>query len=91
MTESPAEPDAGVLPPPRAPLGARTWCEIAHLLANLPLGVLGFVYVTTCLYVSGLLSVTVIGLPLFGAGAHRLSRGRPVRTGAGTGAARRAG
>jgi signal transduction histidine kinase len=68
MTESPSPPGSVVLPPPRAPLGARTWCEIGYLLTNLPVGVLGFVYVTACLYVSGLLSVTVIGLPLLALG-----------------------
>ncbi|HET6634059.1 MAG TPA: sensor domain-containing protein [Streptomyces sp.] len=68
MTERPAGPDEGALPPPRPPLSARTWCEIGYLLANLPVGLVGFVYVTTCLYVSAALSVTVVGLPLLALG-----------------------
>ncbi|EST30511.1 hypothetical protein N566_21140 [Streptomycetaceae bacterium MP113-05] len=56
------------LPAPRAPLGAQTWREIAHLLSNLPVDIAGFVYVTTALYVSALLSFTVVGLPLLALG-----------------------
>ncbi|MBR7676311.1 sensor domain-containing protein, partial [Streptomyces daliensis] len=52
------------LPPPRAPLHAQTWREIAHLLSNLPVDVLGFVYIAVSIYASVLLSVTVVGLPL---------------------------
>ncbi|GAA3120930.1 sensor histidine kinase [Streptomyces rectiviolaceus] len=54
-------------PPPPARFAAydrQTWKEIAHLLANLPLGVAGFVYVVVTLAAGGGLAVTVIGLPL---------------------------
>ncbi|MGW1073593.1 sensor histidine kinase [Streptomyces sp. NPDC002537] len=56
------------LPPARFAYGARTWKEIGHLLLNLPVGLLGFVYVTLWLYAGVLLSVTVIGLPLLAVG-----------------------
>ncbi len=82
MTERPAEPDEGALPPPRPPLDARTWCEIGYLLANLPVGLVGFLYVTTCLYVSAALSVTVVGLPLLALGllgCRALGRGERAR------------
>ncbi|MZE79678.1 sensor histidine kinase, partial [Streptomyces sp. SID5475] len=48
--------------------GAQTWREIAHLLANLPLGVAGFAYVSVWLYAGAALSVTVIGLPVLALG-----------------------
>ncbi|MEU5958909.1 sensor domain-containing protein [Streptomyces sp. NPDC047525] len=54
-------------PPPPARFAAydrQTWKEIAHLLANLPLGVAGFVYVVVTLAAGGGLAVTVVGLPL---------------------------
>ncbi|MFC4492560.1 sensor domain-containing protein, partial [Streptomyces ovatisporus] len=61
----PHHDDGDRLPPPRAvALGAQTWREIAHLLTNLPVGLVGFVYISVCIYVSALLSVTVVGLPL---------------------------
>ena len=53
------------LPPPRpVALEPQTWREIAHLLSNLPVGIVGFVYIAVCIYLSAVLSVTVIGLPL---------------------------
>ncbi|MFF2844856.1 sensor histidine kinase [Streptomyces sp. NPDC058001] len=52
------------LPPARFALGRQTWLEIAHLLTNLPLGLVGFVYVVTALFTSIGLAVTVIGFPL---------------------------
>ncbi|AXK36470.1 sensor histidine kinase [Streptomyces armeniacus] len=67
MSASPASPyESGEerLPPPRGTFGAQTWREIAHLLGNLPVGLIGFVYVTACVFVGGGLSVTVVGLPL---------------------------
>ncbi|MCF6523567.1 sensor histidine kinase [Streptomyces sp. JJ36] len=82
MTASPTEPDEGRLPPPRAPLSAQTWREIAHLLTNMPLDIAGFVYVMVCVYVCGLSSLTVIGLPLLALALSgcrwfgRLERGR---------------
>ncbi|WP_199314946.1 sensor histidine kinase [Streptomyces cadmiisoli] len=56
------------LPPPRFAYDGRTWKEIAHLLANLPMALLGFVYVVTVLFTSAFLTVTVIGFPLLAAG-----------------------
>ncbi|MCH0568655.1 sensor domain-containing protein [Streptomyces sp. MUM 136J] len=52
------------LPPARLAFDVRTWKEIAHLLANLPMALVGFVYVTTVLLVGGALTFTVVGLPL---------------------------
>ncbi|KUN08823.1 histidine kinase [Streptomyces yokosukanensis] len=52
------------LPPIRPPYDAHTWREILHLLLNLPVTVLGFVYAITALAVGGALTVTVVGLPL---------------------------
>ncbi|MFG2195412.1 sensor histidine kinase [Streptomyces sp. NPDC048639] len=77
MTESsPSSPGAVTaaaddddrLPPPGSTFGAQTWREVAHLLANLPMALAGFVYVTTWVLTGSALSVTVIGLPLLAAG-----------------------
>ncbi|MFJ8084991.1 sensor histidine kinase [Streptomyces sp. NPDC096205] len=71
MTERTPSVGAGTaepLPPPRLAYDAHTWKEIAHLLANLPAALLGFVYVTTVVFTSALLTVTVIGFPLLAAG-----------------------
>ncbi|MFG2555418.1 sensor histidine kinase [Streptomyces sp. NPDC048581] len=77
MTERPSpsrdaagRPDSGrpPLPPARFAYDRTTWKEIAHLLANLPVSVLGFVYVTTVLFTGALLTLTVIGVPLLAAG-----------------------
>jgi signal transduction histidine kinase len=66
-----AHPDHGshredeALPPPRpVALEPQTWREIAHLLSNLPVGIVGFVYIAVCIYFSAMLSITVVGLPL---------------------------
>ncbi|WP_431781529.1 sensor histidine kinase [Streptomyces chumphonensis] len=68
-TDPPPGRDAErALPPPRAPLSAQTWREIAHLLSNLPVAVAGFVYVSVWLYTGALLAVTVVGLPVLAAG-----------------------
>ncbi|MYV43107.1 sensor histidine kinase, partial [Streptomyces sp. SID1328] len=56
--------DFGRPPSARLAFDAHTWKEIAHLLLNLPLAVVGFVYAVTVLSVSGGLTVTVLGLPL---------------------------
>ncbi|MGW3950057.1 sensor histidine kinase [Streptomyces sp. NPDC004752] len=70
------------LPPARFAFDAHTWKEIAHLLANLPVALLGFTYATVALATSGALTVTVIGFPLLAAtllGARvlgKLERGR---------------
>ncbi|WP_073753382.1 sensor histidine kinase [Streptomyces sp. CB03234] len=44
------------------------WKEVAHLLANLPIALIGFVYVVVVVSVGAGLSVTVVGLPLLAAG-----------------------
>ncbi|MEU9283230.1 sensor domain-containing protein [Streptomyces sp. NPDC048275] len=56
------------LPPARLALNGRTWAEIAHLLANLPVSIFGFVYVVTLISTGAALSVTVVGLPLLAGG-----------------------
>ncbi|MEV8016736.1 sensor domain-containing protein [Streptomyces sp. NPDC086554] len=76
---------ASAAPPPPARFAAydrHTWKEIAHLLANLPLGVAGFVYVTVAVAVGGGLSVTVVGLPLLAGaliGARQLGKAERAR------------
>ncbi|MEG3631702.1 sensor histidine kinase [Streptomyces poriticola] len=67
-TGSGAAADNDRLPPVRFAYSGHTWKEIAHLLANLPLALLGFVYVVTVLFTGLGLAVTVIGLPLLAAG-----------------------
>ncbi|MFJ5014204.1 sensor histidine kinase [Streptomyces griseoluteus] len=69
--------DSGRPPSARLAFDAHTWKEIAHLLLNLPLAVVGFVYAVTVLSVSGGLTVTVLGLPLLAGsllGARLLGR-----------------
>ncbi|WP_328915441.1 MULTISPECIES: sensor histidine kinase [unclassified Streptomyces] len=56
------------LPPPRFALDRVTWKEIGYLLLNLPLSIIGFVYVVTMISIGLGLSVTVIGLPLLAMG-----------------------
>ncbi|MFI6687632.1 sensor histidine kinase [Streptomyces sp. NPDC050485] len=62
--------EAGEAAPPavRFAYGAHTWKEIAHLLANLPMALLGFVYVVVIVVLGIGLSVTVVGLPLLAVG-----------------------
>ncbi|MGW5738913.1 MULTISPECIES: sensor histidine kinase [Streptomyces] len=65
----PAYPVYPAAPPPPPPVrfasyDRQTWKEIAHLLANLPIGVAGFIYVVVALAAGGGLAVTVVGLPL---------------------------
>ncbi|MEU2422830.1 sensor domain-containing protein [Streptomyces sp. NPDC007851] len=65
------------LPSVRFAYDGHTWKEIAHLLLNLPMSLFGFVYVTTTLWVSGILTLTVIGIPLLAAtllGARQLGK-----------------
>ncbi|WP_079149141.1 sensor histidine kinase [Streptomyces agglomeratus] len=62
-TRPPARPE-----PVRFPYGSGTWKEIAHLLLNLPMALIGFVFVVVALVLGGGLSVTVIGLPVVVAG-----------------------
>jgi signal transduction histidine kinase len=71
------EADSDRLPPARFAFDRHTWKEIAHLLANLPMALIGFVYVVTVLFTGAGLTVTVIGLPLLAAGllgARQLGR-----------------
>ncbi|MEU1309918.1 sensor domain-containing protein [Streptomyces cinnamoneus] len=56
------------LPPVRFAFGRGTWKEVAHLLLNLPEGIIGFLYVSLWLYAGAALSITVVGLPLLAAG-----------------------
>lgn len=60
--------DDGRPPPARLAYDSHTWKEIAHLLANLPVSILGFTYVVTVLFTGFWLTVTVIGFPLLAAG-----------------------
>ena len=60
--------DGERLPPLRLALDGQTWREIAHLLANLPMALIGFIYVVTVLFTGAGLTVTVIGFPLLAAG-----------------------
>ncbi|WP_335978376.1 MULTISPECIES: sensor histidine kinase [Streptomycetaceae] len=62
------------LPPPRFAFDPVTWREIANLLLNFPMALLGFVYVVVTLSLGAGLSVTVVGLPLlaFGLGGCRV-------------------
>ncbi|CAM5744338.1 histidine kinase OS=Streptomyces alboniger OX=132473 GN=CP975_20690 PE=4 SV=1 [Streptomyces alboniger] len=71
------EADNDRLPPARFAFSRHTWKEIAHLLANLPMALIGFVYTVTVLATGIGLTVTVIGLPLLAValmGARRLGR-----------------
>ncbi|MEU1145448.1 sensor histidine kinase [Streptomyces sp. NPDC005863] len=65
---SPAPPHDDRLPPARFAYDRRTWKEIAHLLVNLPVGIVGFVYAVFVLSVGIGLTVTVIGLPVLAVG-----------------------
>ncbi|MFI6939187.1 sensor histidine kinase [Streptomyces sp. NPDC050418] len=70
------------LPPARFAYDSRTWKEIAHLLINFPVSLIGFVYVVTVLFTGGMLSLTVIGLPVLAlglAGARLLGRAERAR------------
>ncbi|MGW1952316.1 sensor histidine kinase [Streptomyces sp. NPDC001920] len=65
------------LPPVRFAYDRHTWREIAHLLANFPSSLVGFVYVVTVLFTGAFLTLTVIGFPLLAAGlmgARRLGK-----------------
>ncbi|WP_327168607.1 sensor histidine kinase [Streptomyces subrutilus] len=55
-------------PPVRPAFDAVTWKEIVHLLVNLPVAVVGFVYTVSMVGVSGGLAVTAVGLPLLACG-----------------------
>ncbi|MFF3845330.1 sensor histidine kinase [Streptomyces sp. NPDC002328] len=70
------------LPPPRFAYDAQTWKEIAHLLANLPMSIVGFTYGITALFVGAALTLTAVGMPLLALGLlgarliGRFERGR---------------
>ncbi|CAL9454840.1 sensor histidine kinase [Streptomyces sp. enrichment culture] len=69
-------------PPPRFAFDRHTWKEIAHLLLNLPVSLVGFTYVVSVLFTSTLLTITVIGLPLLAAalmGARLLGKAERAR------------
>ncbi|MEU9378389.1 sensor domain-containing protein [Streptomyces sp. NPDC048255] len=68
MTTSHDIPDEDRPPPVRAAFSAATWKEIAHLLTNLPMAIVGFVYAVVMVSTAGGLSVTAIGLPLLACG-----------------------
>ncbi|QEU92493.1 sensor histidine kinase [Streptomyces kanamyceticus] len=55
-------------PPARFAYDTHTWKEIAHLLVNLPVGMLGFLYAVSVLAIGVPLTVTVVGLPLLAVG-----------------------
>ncbi|MGY1500283.1 sensor histidine kinase [Streptomyces sp. QTS52] len=77
ITATSAETEGDRLPPVRFALEPHTWKEIAHLLANLPMALFGFVYVVTVVSVGSALTFTVIGLPVLAAalmGARLLGR-----------------
>ncbi|MFJ3959459.1 sensor histidine kinase [Streptomyces sp. NPDC090036] len=73
MTTSHAIPDNDRPPPVRAVFSAVTWKEIAYLLSNLPLAIVGFVYAVVMVSTTGGLSVTAVGIPLLACGLY-LSR-----------------
>ncbi|MDN0193666.1 sensor domain-containing protein [Streptomyces sp. S.PNR 29] len=64
----PGAADSDRPPPARFAYDPHTWKEIVHLLANLPMALLGFTYVVTVLFTGFGLTVTVIGFPLLAAG-----------------------
>ncbi|MFI6286823.1 sensor histidine kinase [Streptomyces sp. NPDC051018] len=81
-TGLPGVPHPDAPPPARFAVDAHAWKEIAHLLANLPVAVFGFVYVVFTISLGVGMSVTVVGLPILAlslSGARtlgRLERGR---------------
>ncbi|MFF4425404.1 sensor histidine kinase [Streptomyces sp. NPDC001549] len=73
MTMSHAVPDNDRPPPVRAVFSAVTWKEIAYLVSNLPLAIVGFVCAVVMVSTAGGLSVTAVGIPLLACGLY-LSR-----------------
>ncbi|WP_329220144.1 sensor domain-containing protein [Streptomyces sp. NBC_01485] len=64
-------------PPVRFAYDAQTWKEIAHLLLNLPMSLIGFTYVMTVIVAEAALTITVVGFPLLAlglAGARLMGR-----------------
>ncbi|MBT2543140.1 sensor domain-containing protein [Streptomyces sp. ISL-44] len=68
MTTTHDLPDNDRPPPVRAVFSAVTWKEIAYLVSNLPLAMVGFLYAVVMVVGTGGLSVTAIGLPLLACG-----------------------
>ncbi|AYG81130.1 Oxygen sensor histidine kinase NreB [Streptomyces hundungensis] len=59
-----------------------TWKEVAHLLGNFPMGLIGFIYVVVMVVLGVGLSVTVVGLPLLATGllgARQLGKAERAR------------
>ncbi|MFJ7158437.1 sensor histidine kinase [Streptomyces sp. NPDC101118] len=83
MTTSAFTPAGDDRPPPVRPaFDAVTWREIGYLLWNLPMALIGFVYVVFMIGVSGGLAVTAIGLPLMAAGllgSRQLGKAERIR------------
>ncbi|MEU0371989.1 sensor domain-containing protein [Streptomyces sp. NPDC006283] len=82
MTASITAPDTDRPPSVRFVFDRHTWKEIAHLLGNLPVALIGFVCATVTVSVGAGLSVTVIGLPLLAlglAGVRMLGRAERAR------------
>ncbi|WP_228989796.1 sensor histidine kinase [Streptomyces sp. DH8] len=85
MTMSPPPPAPDRFPPARFALDRWTWREVAYLLTDLPVAVVGFVYTVLVIGVGAGLSVTVVGLPLLVGGLQgarllgRLERWRARR------------
>ncbi|KJY36087.1 sensor histidine kinase [Streptomyces katrae] len=77
-----ANDHAPALPPVRPAFDGVTWKEIAYLLTNLPVALIGFVYTVVMLATAGGLAVTVVGLPVLVVGLYlsrllgKLERGR---------------
>ncbi|GAA5026596.1 sensor domain-containing protein [Streptomyces siamensis] len=75
-------PDGDALPPARLAYDPQTWREIAYLLVNLPVALVGFVYVVTLMSTGAGLAVTVVGLPLLAVGlrgARQLGKAERAR------------
>ncbi|MHB9852910.1 sensor histidine kinase [Streptomyces sp. Tue6028] len=75
-------PDGDSLPPARLAYDPQTWREIAYLLVNLPVALVGFIYVATLMFTGAGLAVTVVGLPLLAGGlrgARQLGKAERAR------------
>ncbi|MFE7133426.1 sensor histidine kinase [Streptomyces sp. NPDC057638] len=55
-------------PPVRMAYDRHTWSEIAHLLTNMPMAIIGFVYMAFMIFTGAMLSITVIGAPMLALG-----------------------
>ncbi|MFJ2738943.1 sensor histidine kinase [Streptomyces sp. NPDC087440] len=64
----PYPPDAPPPPPAVLAFGRHTWKEVAQLLLNFPVALVGFVFAVLVVSLGVGLSVTVIGLPLLAGG-----------------------